>query len=79
MFVRAREWKNTTLRLPPENKLKNQTSTNHTASLVLVFWHAPSERKKDALLGPPYASAAVLSKENLSDFGDAFLEIVWNS
>ena len=46
MFARARERKNTTLSLPPENKLKNQISTNHTASLVLVFWYIPSERRK---------------------------------
>ena len=52
MFVRAREWKNTTLSLPPENKLKNQTSTNHTPSLVLVFWHTPSERKKGCFAWP---------------------------
>ena len=53
MFARAREWKNTTLSLPPENKLKNQISTNHTASLVLVFWHTHSERKNMFCLALP--------------------------
>ena len=75
MFARARERKNTTLKLPPENELKNQISTNLTASLVLVFWRTPSERK-NVLLGVPHASAAGASGEKLSDFGDAFLEII---
>ena len=35
-----------------ENKLKNQISTNHSASLVLVFWHTPSERKKGCFAWP---------------------------
>ena len=78
MFARAREWKNTTLSLPPENKLKNQISTNHKASLVLVFWHTHSERKNMFCLALPMRAPQARVETIWAIFGDAFLEIVWN-